>query len=347
METEQIDRRPPVLQIEWNTDAVRKLIRATKCPTSSDAEFDGLMMVAIAKRLNPLTGQIHFVKRRTKRDNGQWEDVWSYQVGIDGLRAIAIRTGQYAGQDETELLYQGDKLIGARTKIYRKDIERPFIAVAYFDEYAQKTTDGLTRMWKEKPRLMISKCSEALGLRKAFPDDLDGLNIPEEFNDEPQAPPRLVLDSPALPEMGAATVPPAVAAPAPASSLAEAGAAVVKPPLSAAAPAPTPKADQRPDVMSLLAEWTRRLLEATTVEQIEAVRHESKADGRLSKAELNEMARGYSEAKRRIASIPKKITITGSDGKPIDTSEPAAPAPCAECGLAGAHQQGCPVVEGV
>jgi hypothetical protein len=43
-------------------------------------------------------------------------------------------------------------------------------------------------MWTEKDAEMLAKCAEAQGLRKAFPEELSGLNVPEEFgpDEEPE-----------------------------------------------------------------------------------------------------------------------------------------------------------------
>jgi hypothetical protein len=107
-------------------------------------------------------------------------------VGIDGLRAIAERTGRYGGQDEPEFEYDGHgALKSCKVRVYRKDIERPFVGVAFFREYAQTKKDGsLTSMWATKPHVMLSKCAEALGLRKGFPEDMAGLYAPEEMGAE-------------------------------------------------------------------------------------------------------------------------------------------------------------------
>lgn len=160
------------------------LLRDSFANGASESEFRVLLEVAKARRLNPFTRQIHFVKRW---DGEKRREVWSCQVGIDGFRAIAQRTGLYDGQDEPVFEYGGDKLpIKCTVSVYRKDWRRPSVGVAYFSEYAQtKREGGLTRMWAEKPHIMISKCAEALALRKAFPEDLSGLYAPEEMGMEP------------------------------------------------------------------------------------------------------------------------------------------------------------------
>jgi hypothetical protein len=114
------------------------------------------------------------------------------QVSVDGLRAIAERTGKYDGQDEPE--YElGDKglIISCKVKVYRKDWSRPAVGVAYWDEYVQTKKDGaVTRFWASMPRVMIAKCAEAIAMRKAFPEDMSGLYVEEEMqqteNDRPQ-----------------------------------------------------------------------------------------------------------------------------------------------------------------
>ena len=158
----------------------RQLIRDTYANGANDAEFAVLMEVAKARRLNPFTKQIHFVKR-PDRERGR--DVWSAQASIDGLRALAERSRLYDGQDEPEYEYDdAGKLLRAKVKVYRKDWRRPAVGVADYDEYVQLTRDRVPNtFWKNKPRIMLAKCAEALALRKAFPEDTSGLYVPEEL----------------------------------------------------------------------------------------------------------------------------------------------------------------------
>lgn len=173
------------------TPEQRKLILDSFLNGASEQEAAVLLELARLRRLNPITRQIHFVKR-WQRVDGQPREVWSAQVGIDGFRAIAERTGLYDGQDEAEFEYDttsGKRALRlARVRIYRKDWSRPAVGVAHFSEYAQTKKDGgLVQMWLDKPHIMLAKCAEALAFRKAFPEDTSGLYAPEEMpHDEPR-----------------------------------------------------------------------------------------------------------------------------------------------------------------
>jgi phage recombination protein Bet len=160
-----------------------KMIRDSFLNGASEQEATVLMELARLRRLNPITRQIHFVKRW---DAQRQREVWAAQVGIDGFRAIAERTGLYDGQDEPEFEYDSKGALRlCRVRIYRKDWSRPAVGVAHFAEYVQKKKDGHpTHMWAEKPHVMLSKCAEALAHRKAFPEDTSGLYAPEEMPDE-------------------------------------------------------------------------------------------------------------------------------------------------------------------
>lgn len=161
------------------TPEQRQMIRDTFASGANDAEFAVLMEVARARRLNPITRQVHFVKRW---DSQKQREVWSTQISIDGLRAVADRTGEYDGQDEPEFIYEEKRLVCAKVRVWRKGIPRAFVGVAHFSEYVQKKKDGTpTQFWREKPHVMLAKCAEALGIRKGFPEDTSGLYVPEEM----------------------------------------------------------------------------------------------------------------------------------------------------------------------
>jgi len=163
----------------------RQLIRDTFANGASDQEFAALLEVARARRLNPFLRQIHFVSRW---DSQKGRAVWATQVSIDGLRAIAQRTGLYDGQDEPEFVENPDgSLRLCRVRVYRKDWQRPAVGVAFWEEYVQTSRDKQsgkdrpTPMWRKMPHVMLAKVSEAIALRKAFPEDMSGLYTGDEM----------------------------------------------------------------------------------------------------------------------------------------------------------------------
>ena len=162
------------------TPQQQMMIRDTYANGADTKEFQVLMEIAKVRRLNPLLRQVHFVKRW---DSQKQKEIWSVQVSVDGLRAIAERTGKYDGQDEPE--YELDPeghVISCKVKVYRKDWSRPAVGVAYWSEYVQTKKDGSpTRFWVSMPRVMIAKCAEAIAMRKAFPEDMGGLYVDEEM----------------------------------------------------------------------------------------------------------------------------------------------------------------------
>ncbi len=191
------------------TEEQEEMIREMYAPTASDLEFRVLVSIAKVRRLNPLLGHIHFVKRPNKVTDPdgreRWVDKWTCQVSIDGLRAKAEETGLYGGQDEPEFTRDDGELV-ARVKVYKKGVDRPFVGVAFWSEFVQTTRKGdPVRMWEQMPRHMLAKCAEALGLRKAFPEELAGLYTSDEMgqarngmatDEEPPASPRARLLTP-------------------------------------------------------------------------------------------------------------------------------------------------------
>lgn len=179
-------------------DEQRQMIRDTFANGASDGEFAVLMEIARARRLNPLLRQVHFVEWW---DSEKHRKVWAAQVSIDGLRAIAQRTGLYQGQDEPEFVENADGTLKlCKVRAWRRDWPRPAVGVAYWAEYVQTTRDkqtGKTRptaMWARMPHVMLAKVAEAIALRKAFPEDMAGLYTGDEMAQsevgvEEQAPP--------------------------------------------------------------------------------------------------------------------------------------------------------------
>lgn len=182
-----------------------KLIKDVFCPNSTQPEFNFFIYDCQMRGLNPLKKEIHFVKRQVWDGKTQaYKDVAAHQVGIDGLRIIAERTSKYGGQDSVmygdEIEFHGVKVPEfAQVSAYKRGIDRPFTAIAYFTEFAgvfkKNGKEYLGSMWAQMPRHMIAKCAEALALRKAFPDTLAGIYADEEMGQiENQKPEVKIID---------------------------------------------------------------------------------------------------------------------------------------------------------
>lgn len=154
------------------------LITSTVAKGASPDELKLFLYVAGVRGLNPLTRQIHWVKRG---------DTGTIQTGIDGFRLIAQRTGKYApsGKPTQFEIDKNGRLVSAT--VYGNKIVNgtafEYSATAYFDEYAPKMPNGkLFPMWEKMPRTMLEKCAEAKLLRKGFPEELSGLYADEEMH---------------------------------------------------------------------------------------------------------------------------------------------------------------------
>ena len=86
---------------------------------------------------------------------------------------------------------KGCKLIGGWAKVYRKDRKVPFFARLDLDEFAKKhkydkgdvKKGDLQGTWATMPNYMINKCAKSIALRLAFPAQLAGAYIAEEFGE--------------------------------------------------------------------------------------------------------------------------------------------------------------------
>lgn len=141
------------------------LITRTVAKDCSADELALFLWVAKKHKLDPMTRQLHAVKRG---------GVMCIQIGIDGYRSMAARYPDYGGIDEPEYEFVGsDKKVPtmARIRVWKKGFEHPTVGIAYMDEY--RPSGPMAFMWEKMPKLMLAKCAEALALRKAYPDLAD------------------------------------------------------------------------------------------------------------------------------------------------------------------------------
>jgi len=160
----------------WTPEQTQ-LISTTIAPGCSNDELRLFAYACQRTGLDPFSKQIYAIKRGGKM---------TIQAGIDGLRAIAERTGQLDGSETYWCGEDGawsDVWLGskppaaAKTVIHRKGSQHPFVGVARFADY--NAGQGL---WSKMGATMIAKCSEALALRKAFPADMSGVYSTDEMD---------------------------------------------------------------------------------------------------------------------------------------------------------------------
>lgn len=182
----------PAAIVEWDND-FRRLVKSTvlkpKGRDATDMELALFAEQAVRTGLDPMSRQIYGIFRKNKRTG---QEVMTIQVGIDGLRVIAERTGHYLGQSGpfwwdgegwTDVWLEAGPPEAAKV-IVRKAIagqvaETP--AVAHRAEYMPTYNGEPQGLWADKPALMLAKCAEALALRKAFPADMSGLYTDDEM----------------------------------------------------------------------------------------------------------------------------------------------------------------------
>ncbi len=156
------------------------LIKSTVAVDTTDNELKLFLYACKHTGLDPLVRQIYAIKRK----DGDTKKM-TIQTSIDGYRLIADRTGKYAGNDDAVFEYADERNPSRPTKatstVYKVvgGQRIAFTASARWSEYCPGGTQAF--MWNSKPHVMLSKCSEALALRKAFPAELSGLHIEDEM----------------------------------------------------------------------------------------------------------------------------------------------------------------------
>lgn len=174
--------------------AALKQIGLSEAPKAELAVF---LHYAQRTGLDPFARQLYMINRGGR---------WGIQASIDGLRIVAQRSGEYAGQAGpfwcgedgvwTDVWLEPQPPVAAKVGVYRQGFAEPLWAVAKFDSY-----NAQSPIWKKMPDLMIAKCAEALALRKAFPNDLSGIYTAEEMEQVDTTTPKPVVGNLEIPNV--------------------------------------------------------------------------------------------------------------------------------------------------
>jgi len=169
------------------------LIKRTICAGATNDELALFIQQCQRTGLDPFSRQIHAVKRGGRM---------TIQVGIDGFRLVANRTGETDGQDGPywcgedgiwrDVWLGKDKPAACKVTVFRKGQSRGYTGVARWAEFYQPQGG----MWDKLPATMLAKVAESIALRKGFPQELSGLYAPEELDQAADVPAAKQLPAP-------------------------------------------------------------------------------------------------------------------------------------------------------
>ncbi len=182
------ERFPGVDQGAWRvlTDAV---FPAAERPESI------IMALAYckARNLDIFKKPVQIVPIYDKKRGGMVDTVWP---GIAELRTTAMRTGSFAGFEDTEYGPMIEEKLGgvdvrypewAQCTVYRLVGGQRVAWVGpktfWIETYAtaKRDTKAPNSMWAKRPRGQLEKCAEAAALRRAFPEEIGNEYAAEEI----------------------------------------------------------------------------------------------------------------------------------------------------------------------
>jgi phage recombination protein Bet len=150
---------------DWTREQI-ETIKQTVARGANDAQLALFLQTCRSRGLDPFVKQVYFTPQ-------------GIIVSIDGLRAIAERTGCYA-PGPTRYEYDDAKALVAAYVTVRKNVSGTWFDIeesAFYEEYR-----GTSPIWKKMPRVMLAKCAESRALRRSFSSELSGVYSAEELD---------------------------------------------------------------------------------------------------------------------------------------------------------------------
>lgn len=158
-------------------------------PDLTQEQAYNFMQLCVASDLNPFRGEVHAIIFKGKA---------SFVVGVGGNMRRAQEQLDYNGyeagiivmkEDGTiedrigTFMINTDKVLGGFCKIWRKNIDHPFITRISYDEYVQMKDGHPNAIWAKKPATMCAKVAISQGHRNAYMGINSGLYGQEEITD--------------------------------------------------------------------------------------------------------------------------------------------------------------------
>ena len=180
---EQLQARK-INEAQWVT------LKNSLYPGAKNESVLAVIDYCIARQLDPLKKPCHIVPMEVKdAASGQyaWRDV--VMPGIYEYRTTAHRTGKYLGHSIPDygpmVEAFGVKAPEWCSMIVRRQTDHgvaEFPVKVFFSEVVGLREGKANKRWKQAPIQMLTKCTEAAGLREAFPDEFGGEMTAEEMD---------------------------------------------------------------------------------------------------------------------------------------------------------------------
>ena len=189
------------LAARWGlSDEKLAVVRSVIAPDAPDDVLDLYFERCKIAGCDPFSKMIYCINRPSKPRSGEKPnradgkiDRWSFQSSIDLFRSIADQSGEYTGQVGpfwcgedgvwTDVWLARKHPAAAKVGVLKRTFTDTLWAVARWDSYVQTDWDGNpSGLWKTHGDVMIAKTAEALALRKAFPQKLQGLYTSDEMS---------------------------------------------------------------------------------------------------------------------------------------------------------------------
>lgn len=146
-----------------------------------------------ARQLDPLKKPVHIVSVWSNRRKAMVETIWA---SIAEARITAMRTGLYAGKDDTlfgpsitakvgrvDLTYPEWAQVTVKRLVSGQAMPFAGPKVRWLETYSRLAKDDASpnAMWAKRTFGQLEKCAEAAALRVAFPEEFGGTYTAEEM----------------------------------------------------------------------------------------------------------------------------------------------------------------------